>query len=69
MKAKESIHYFEVANPKLTKTDFIVVGERHLYLVIMKDGLFGSAEAEVVKYNDIKMLILISFKGHLVFLL
>lgn len=54
MKAKEAIHYFEVADPKLTKTGFIVVGEQNLYLVMMKGGLFGGAEAEVVKYKDIK---------------
>ncbi|PGE40382.1 hypothetical protein COM60_07100 [Bacillus toyonensis] len=54
MKAKENIHYFEVADPKLTKTGFIVVGEHNLYLVMMKGGLFGGAEAEVVKYKDIK---------------
>lgn len=54
MKAKEAIHYFEVAHPKLTKTGFIVVGEHNLYLVMMKGGLFGGAEAEVVKYKDIK---------------
>ncbi|MGU3372672.1 PH domain-containing protein [Bacillus mycoides] len=54
MKAKEAIHYFEVANPKLTKIGFIVVGEHNLYLLMMKGGLFGGAEAEVVKYKDIK---------------
>lgn len=54
MKAKEAIHYFEVADPKLTKTGFIVVGGHNLYLVMMKGGLFGGAEAEVVKYKDIK---------------
>ncbi|PHA94944.1 hypothetical protein COE79_29310 [Bacillus toyonensis] len=54
MKAKESIHCFEVANPKLTKIGFIVVGDYNLYLVMMKGGLFGGAEAEVIKYKDIK---------------
>lgn len=54
MKAKEAIHYFEVAQPKFTKTGFIVVGENNLYLVSMKGGFFGGAEAEVVKYKDIK---------------
>lgn len=54
MKAKEAIHFFEVADPKLTKTGFIVVGEYNLYLVMMKGGLFGGAEAEVIKYKDIK---------------
>ncbi|QWI73070.1 PH domain-containing protein (plasmid) [Bacillus mycoides] len=54
MKAKEAIHYSEAANPKLTKTGFIVVGEHNLYLVMMKGGLFGDAEAEVVKFKDIK---------------
>lgn len=54
MKAKEVIHFFEVADPKLTKTGFIVVGEHNLYFVMMKGGLFGGAEAESVKYKDIK---------------
>ncbi|HDR7242633.1 TPA: PH domain-containing protein [Bacillus mobilis] len=54
MKAKEAIHCFEVANPKLTKFGFIVVGDHNLYLVMMKGGLFGGAEAEVIKYKDIK---------------
>ncbi|PEM15185.1 hypothetical protein CN616_22755 [Bacillus toyonensis] len=54
MKAKESIHCFEVTNPKLTKIGFIVVGDYNLYLVMMKGGLFGGAEAEVIKYKDIK---------------
>ncbi|MFA2694762.1 PH domain-containing protein [Bacillus mycoides] len=54
MKAKEAIHCFEVADPKFTKTGFIVVGEHNLYFVMMKGGLFGGAEAEVVKYKDIK---------------
>lgn len=54
MKSKEAIYFFEVAYPKLTKTGFIVVGEHNLYLVMMKGGFFGGAEAEVVKYKDIK---------------
>ncbi|HDR7795354.1 TPA: PH domain-containing protein [Bacillus luti] len=54
MKPNEKIYSFEVADPKLTKTGFIVVGEQNLYLVMMKGGLFGGAEAEVVKYKDIK---------------
>ncbi|GAB6554783.1 MULTISPECIES: PH domain-containing protein [Bacillus] len=54
MKSQEAIYCFEVAHPKLTKTGFIVVGEHNLYLVMMKGGLFGGAEAEVVKYKDIK---------------
>lgn len=54
MKAKEAIHFFEIADPKLTKTGFIVVGEYNLYLVMMKGGLFGGTEAEVIKYKDIK---------------
>ncbi|MGE6619477.1 PH domain-containing protein [Bacillus mycoides] len=54
MKAKEAIHFFEVADPKLTKTGFIVVGEHNLYFVMMKGGLFGGAEIETVKYKDIK---------------
>ncbi len=54
MKAKEAIYCFEVANPKLTKMGFMVVGEHNLYLVMMKGGFFGGAEAEVIKYKDIK---------------
>ncbi|PGE92019.1 hypothetical protein COE80_28175 [Bacillus pseudomycoides] len=54
MKSGEKIYAFEVADPKLTKTGFIVVGEHNLYFVMMKGGLFGGAEAEVVKYKDIK---------------
>ncbi|MBE7121654.1 PH domain-containing protein [Bacillus cereus] len=56
MKSKEAIYFFEVAYPKLTKTGFIIVGEHNLYLVMMKGGFFGGAEAEVVKYKDIKNL-------------
>ncbi|KJE29035.1 bacterial PH domain protein [Geobacillus kaustophilus] len=54
MKEGEKIYSFNVADPKLTKTGFIVVGEHNLYFVAMKGGLFGGAEAEVVKYKDIK---------------
>lgn len=54
MKSGEKIYAFEVADPKLTKTGFIVVGEHNLYFVMMKGGLFGGAEAETVKYKDIK---------------
>ncbi|ALZ64497.1 hypothetical protein FORC13_p012 (plasmid) [Bacillus cereus] len=54
MKAKEAIYFFEVAYLKLPKTGFIVVGEHNLYLVMMKGGFFGGAEAEIVKYKDIK---------------
>jgi hypothetical protein len=54
MKEDEKIYSFDVADPKLTKTGFIVVGEHNLYFVTMKGGLFGGAEAEVVKYTDIK---------------
>jgi Bacterial PH domain len=54
MKEDENIYAFDMADPKLTKTGFIVVGEQNLYFVAMKGGLFGGAEAEVVKYTDIK---------------
>ncbi|MGE1043949.1 PH domain-containing protein [Bacillus wiedmannii] len=54
MKTKEALHYFEVATPKLTKIGFIIVGEHNLYLIMMKDGFFGGAETEVLKYEDIK---------------
>ena len=32
----------------------MVVGKHNLYLVMMKGGLFGCTEAEVVEYKDIK---------------
>lgn len=54
MKSKEKIYAFDVAQPKLTKTGFIAVGENNLYLVSMKGGFFGGAETEIVKYKDIK---------------
>jgi hypothetical protein len=54
MKEDENIYAFDMADPSLTKTGFIVVGEHNLYFVAMKGGLFGGAEAEVVKYADIK---------------
>lgn len=54
MKTDEKIYSFEVADPKLTKTGFVVVAEHNLIFLTMKGGLFGGANAEVVKYTDIK---------------
>mgnify|MGYP001184719393 CR=1 FL=1 len=54
MKENENIYRFDVANPSLTKTGFIIVGENNLYLVSMKGGLFGGADVETVKYTDIR---------------
>ncbi|CAM4401751.1 hypothetical protein BAMA_18280 [Bacillus manliponensis] len=54
IKQKELIYSFEVADPKLTKTGFIVVAENKLHFVMMKSGLFGEADAESLEYKDIK---------------
>ncbi|MDA1763205.1 PH domain-containing protein [Bacillus cereus] len=54
MKSKEKIYAYDVAQPKLTKTGFIIIGENNLYLVSMEGGFFGGAETEIVKYKDIK---------------
>ncbi|WP_233414594.1 PH domain-containing protein [Thermaerobacillus caldiproteolyticus] len=54
MKENENIYRFDVADPSLTKTGFIVVGENNLYLVSMKGGLFGGADVETVKYADVR---------------
>lgn len=54
MKKDENIYSFNIADPKLTKTGFIVVAETNLILLSMKMGLFGGAESEIVKYKDIK---------------
>lgn len=49
MKAKGATHYFEVADPKVTKTGFIAVCEHNLYLLMMKSGLLGGAEDATIK--------------------
>lgn len=54
MKTDEKIYSFMAANPKLTKTGFIVVAEHNLFFVTMKGGLLGGADAEIVKYKNIK---------------
>lgn len=54
MKDNEKIYSFTSADPKLTKTGFLVVTESNLILVSMKGGLMGGAETEVIKYGDIK---------------
>ncbi|MBT2727812.1 PH domain-containing protein [Bacillus sp. ISL-75] len=50
----EQIFSFTTANPKLTKTGFIVITDVKLILVSMKGGLFGGAETEIVQYKDVK---------------
>ncbi|MFS0763854.1 PH domain-containing protein [Peribacillus phoenicis] len=54
MKKDERIYSFNVADPKLTKTGFIVVAESSLIFLTLKMGLFGGADSEIVKYKDIK---------------
>lgn len=54
MKEEEKIYSFTTADPKLTKTGFLVVTENNLIFVTMKGGLLGGAETEIVKYKDIK---------------
>jgi hypothetical protein len=50
----EQIFSFTTANPKLTKTGFIIVTNAKIILVSMKGGLFGGAETEIIQYKDIK---------------
>ncbi|MCM3788196.1 PH domain-containing protein [Domibacillus indicus] len=54
MKPDEKIYSFSSADPKLTKTGFMIIGEQNLYFTTLKGGLMGGADAEVVKYKDIK---------------
>jgi hypothetical protein len=54
MGKEEKIYSFTTADPKLTKTGFIVIGENNLYFAWMKGGLLGGAEAETLKYSEIK---------------
>lgn len=56
MKDTETIHYFTVADSKLTKTGFIVVADSNLYLVSMKMGFFGGAQTETIPYKSIKSI-------------
>lgn len=54
MKKDEKIYSFSTANPKMTKTGFMVIGDKNLYLTSLKGGLLGGADVEVIKYSDIK---------------
>lgn len=54
MKKDEKIYNFNVADPKLIKTGYIVVAERNLIFLSLKGGLFGGMDSEIVKYEDIK---------------
>jgi hypothetical protein len=53
IKENEQIYSFTSADPKLTKTGFLVVTDKKLIFVMMKGGLFGGAETEVLHYKDI----------------
>lgn len=53
LKEDENIFSFSTADPKLTKTGFLVITDKQIVLVSMKGGLFGGAESEVVQYSDI----------------
>lgn len=53
MKPEEQIYSFTSADPKLTKTGFLVITDQKVILVSMKGGLFGGAETEVLTYKDI----------------
>ncbi|WP_342543329.1 PH domain-containing protein [Paenisporosarcina sp. FSL H8-0542] len=54
MKKDEKIYNFNIADPKLTKTGYIVVAEKNLIMLSLKGGLFGGMDSEVLKYEDIK---------------
>jgi len=54
MKKDAKIYSFEVADPKLTKTGFLVATETDLILITLKMGLVGGAASELIKYKDIK---------------
>lgn len=54
MRDDEKIYSFSTADPKLTKTGFLVVTDDKIVFVMMKGGLLGGAETESLKYKDIK---------------
>ncbi|MEK4721475.1 PH domain-containing protein [Priestia sp. FSL W8-0524] len=54
MSKNEQILLFTIADAKLTKTGFMVITDKNLYLISLKGGLFGGAEIETLKYADIK---------------
>lgn len=54
MKDNEKIYSFTSADPKLTKTGFLVISENKIIFVMMKGGLLGGAETELINYKDIK---------------
>lgn len=53
IKEDEKIYSFTSADPKLTKTGFIIITDKKLVLVSMKGGLLGGAETETIQYKDI----------------
>lgn len=54
MKDDEKILSFTTADAKLTKTGFLVITDEKIIFVMMKGGLLGGAETEILKYKDIK---------------
>lgn len=54
MKKDEKILSFTTADSKLTKTGFMIIGDKNLYFTTLKGGLLGGADVEVIKYSDIK---------------
>ncbi|MGE7951817.1 PH domain-containing protein [Lysinibacillus xylanilyticus] len=54
MKNDEKILSFTTADSKLTKTGFMIIGDKNLYFTTLKGGLLGGADVEVIKYSDIK---------------
>lgn len=54
MKKDEKILSFTTADAKLTKTGFMIIGDKNLYFTTHKGGILGGADVEVVKYSDIK---------------
>lgn len=54
MKKDEQILLFTIADAKLTKTGFMVITDKKIYLISLKGGFFGGADIEPIKYEDIK---------------
>lgn len=54
MKKDEQILLFTIADAKLTKTGFMVITDKKIYLISLKGGFLGGADIEPIKYEDIK---------------
>lgn len=54
IKKNDKIHSFLTADPKLTKTGFIVLTDKAIILISLHGGLRGKAETEIIKYKKIK---------------